>query len=203
MSETPEMRLRTCRCCGLLQSIPHVPERHRAVCGRCSSTLWLPRRRVRNNAWAGSVGLSALVLYLPAMTLPMVEIERFGHRSHSSIWNGSLSLLGAGEFVVGGIVFLCSVVIPLLKILGLVTITRGRSWMSHRHRALTYRLIEWTGRWGMVDVLLVACLVAFLKLGDIVEVSPGPGVLVFTTMVLLSLVASALFDSHAVWNRDP
>ncbi len=202
MTGPDSSRLRACRCCGLLQDVPYVPEGHRAACQRCASTLWVANRRLRSNVWAGSIAWAALVLYLPAMTLPVLEIERFGHHSQSSVWKGSLSLLGAGELVVGGIVFLCSVVIPLLKILGLVTITRGKSWMSHRHRAFTYRLIEWTGRWGMVDVLLVACLVAFLKLGDIVEVSPGPGVFVFTSMVLLSLVSSALFDSQAVWNRE-
>lgn len=54
----------------------------------------------------------------------------------------------------------------------------------------------------MVDVLLVAVLVAMVKLGDLVEVTPGPGVAAFTAVVLLSLIASALFDPHAIWEDD-
>lgn len=203
MSDSAPARLRACHCCGLLQQVPSVPEGHRATCHRCETTIWVPSRRFHSNAWAGSAAWAALVLFLPAITLPVLEIERFGHTNRSSIWHGSLSLLGQGELFVGGVVFVCSVVIPLLKIAGLVLIARDESWLSHRHRATTYRLIEWTGRWGMVDVLLVACLVAFLKLGDIVSVTPGPGVFVFAGMVLLSLAASALFDPHVTWSSEP
>ena len=72
-----------------------------------------------------------------------------------------------------------------------------------RHRALTYRLVEWTGRWGMLDVLLVAILLAVLKLGDMVEVSVGPGLLAFTSCVGLSLIAAASFDPHSLWEPQP
>ncbi len=69
-----------------------------------------------------------------------------------------------------------------------------------RYTARTYRVIEWAGRWGMLDVLLIALLVAWIKIGDLVEVSPGPGALTFTLCVLLSLLASAHFDPHALWD---
>jgi len=64
---------------------------------------------------------------------------------------------------------------------------------------LTYKLVEHSGRWGMLDVLLVAVLVAALKLGDLVAVEPGPGATVFATFVVMSLIASATFDNHALW----
>jgi len=207
MSPDPETttqqdgRLRACHCCGLLQRLPHVPEGHRALCERCHTTIWVPRRRHRSNAWAASAAWTALVLYLPAIVMPVMEIERLGHLRRSSIWEGSLALMGEGELVVGGIVFLCSVVIPLLKIAGLIAITHELQLLNHRQRALTYRLIEAVGRWGMVDVLLVSLLVAFLKLGDLVEVSPGPGVFVFAGMVVASLLAGALFDPHSLWKE--
>ena len=74
--------------------------------------------------------------------------------------------------------------------------------MRHHHRALTYQLVELTGRWGMLDVLRVALLVAVLKLGDFVEVSAGPGALAFGTCVVLSLLASASFDPHSLWESE-
>jgi paraquat-inducible protein A len=63
-------------------------------------------------------------------------------------------------------------------------------------------MVEFLGRWGMVDVLLVAVLVAVVKLGDLVTVTPGPGVLAFGSVVVLSLLASAAFDPHALWEPD-
>jgi len=67
---------------------------------------------------------------------------------------------------------------------------------------MTYRLVEWTGRWGMLDVLLVAILVAVLKLGDLMTVSAGPGLLAFTACVTLSLFAAASFDPHGLWDTE-
>ena len=74
--------------------------------------------------------------------------------------------------------------------------------MAHHHRALTYRLVEWTGRWGMLDVLLVAILVAALKLGDVMDVTPGPAAAAFAVCVVLSLLATALFDPRSVWETQ-
>ena len=114
-----------------------------------------------------------------------------------------ISLLSRGHLLVGSIVLLCSMVVPLVKLVGLLAITSRSGRLSKRRRAGTYRMIEQAGRWGMVDVLLVALTVAVLKLGDVVEVSPGPGLLAFTLCVALSIVASACFDPHALWVKQP
>ncbi|MCA8981409.1 MAG: paraquat-inducible protein A, partial [Planctomycetes bacterium] len=63
-------------------------------------------------------------------------------------------------------------------------------------------IVEWAGRWGMLDVLLIAMVVTWVKVGDLVEVTPGPGVIAFTLCVLLSLLASARFDPHVLWEQD-
>ena len=55
----------------------------------------------------------------------------------------------------------------------------------------------------MLDVLLVAVLVAWVKVGDLGEITPGPAAFAFTAVVLLSLLSSALFDPHALWADAP
>ena len=90
-------------------------------------------------------------------------------------------------------------IIPLTKLVALLILAGGGRTLGDEHRALTYHLVEWTGRWGMLDVLLVAMLVAALKLGDIVNVTPGPGVIAFAAVVLMSLLAAASFDPHSLW----
>ncbi len=74
--------------------------------------------------------------------------------------------------------------------------------LRREHRAITYRIVEFTGRWGMLDVLLVAVLIAALKIGDIVEVTAGPAALTFTLCVVLSLLSTAAFDPHGLWPLD-
>ncbi|MCP3918778.1 MAG: paraquat-inducible protein A [bacterium] len=194
--------LKACHCCGLVQHMPALQMDRMARCGRCGVVILHPRRRADSNGRSASAALAALILYPLAITLPIMHLERFGHKTEASIWSGTLGLLEDGDLAIGMIVLVCSIVIPILKLAGLLAITVGRTYLSRRRKALTYRLIEWTGRWGMLDVLLIAVIVAWVKVGDLVDVRPGPAAWTFATVVVLSLFASAWFDPHAVWELE-
>ena len=153
----------------------------------------------RSNRTAAAFALAALILYPLAVTLPMLRVEQFGHRNDSSILTGTATLLASGHLFVGLIVLLCSIVLPLGKLIAMLALTTAGFLMRREHRALTYHVVEWAGRWGMLDVLLVALLVAVLKLGDFVEVTAGPAAFAFTCCVVLSLLATAAYDPHSVW----
>jgi len=202
MPSAPQ-RLLACHCCGLVQELGVLPAGHRAHCARCSTVVLDPARRGRSNARSGATALAALVLYPFAISLPILRTERLGRLSDASIWEGAIELLSRGELFVGGVVLVCSVILPLLKLCGLVAITLGARRLGRARRAATYRWIEWTGRWGMLDVLLIAIVVAWVKIRGLLDVSPGPAALAFTWVVLLSLAASAWFDPHAVWEDVP
>jgi paraquat-inducible protein A len=205
------MMLVACPSCGLTQQLPApagagdvaAPPRVRLCCARCGATLRSRGRDARSNNRTAAVALAALILYPLAIGLPIIRIEQWGHRHESSVLDGIASLFAHGQLVIGAIVLLCSVVIPLAKLTGLLVLGSGWFAMRHRHRAMTYRLIELTGRWGMLDVLLVAVLITVLKLGDMVEVAPGPGAAAFTSCVVLSLLAAALFDPRGLWRASP
>ena len=194
--------LKACHCCGLVQRVPHVARRQCALCARCGSGLGRSRDPRTSARLTVACALSALILFPLAVGLPIMTIERFGHATEQSLITGTAALLAGGQLFVGGVVFVCSIVLPLGKLIGLIVITAD-GLLSQRHRAATYRIIEWTGRWGMLDVLLLALLVAFVKIGDLVDVAPGPAALAFTLVVGLSLIASAAFDPHALWEETP
>lgn len=207
--------LRTCPCCGLLQQLPALGVGERACCTRCRTTLArfgkpadstrttvAGRFQSARNTTAAAFATAALIVYLPAIMMPILRIEQMGHRHESSILQGVQTLLVSGQWFIGIIVLLCSIIIPILKLAGLLTLTSGGWFLAHEHKALTYRLIEWTGRWGMLDVLLVALLVAALKLGDIVEVTAGPGAVAFAGCVVCSLLASAFFEPRDLWKGN-
>jgi paraquat-inducible protein A len=156
---------------------------------------------MRSNNRAAAIALAAVILYPIAILLPMLQVEQFGHHAQTSVLDGIITLLASGQLLVGIIVLLCSVVFPLLKLVAILILSAGGLGLRHHHRALTYKVIEWTGRWGMLDVLLVTILVAALKLGDMIEVSAGPAALAFAACVVLSLLAAACFDPHALWER--
>ncbi len=193
---------RACPCCGLVQHVPPIPQGQRATCPRCEVVIARAGARQRNNRLAFSAALAGLLLFPVAVTLPIMTVERFGHVHAASIVAGGVDLFQSGEFLVGFVVLACSIVLPLAKLLGLLAITAGGRRMSRRRRASTYRWIERAGRWGMLDVLLIAFVIAWVKVGDLVEVTPGPAALAFTLCVFFSLLAGAAFDPHALWQRE-
>jgi paraquat-inducible protein A len=188
-----------CPSCHLVQCVPPDAKGRRWRCARCDARL----RVAGDQAWrmplASAAALAALILYPLAVTLPVMRLAQWGHVHETGILRGGWTLLTRGHAPLGVIVLLCSVAIPLLKIVAILLLAwRGRTF-SVRHRRMTHDIVELTSRWGMLDVLLVAVLVAAVKLGDLVDVTPGPGALTFAAVVLLGMVATAAFDRRALW----
>lgn len=202
MSSLDASRLRACHSCGLVVEMPATPVRGQvARCPRCADTI-KHARAPRSCAWAASFALAALILYPLAMALPVLEIEQMGHMNKSTIWSGVVSMAHEGRYVIAGIIFVCSIVIPLGKVFGIFALCARPGWMERSHQVLAYRAIDWLGKWGMIDVLLVAVLVAAVKLGDWVDVHPGPGALAFALVVGLSMLSSATFDPASIWEEQ-
>ncbi len=193
-------RLGSCPTCGLVQIVPTLGPKQLASCARCGSAMVRRSTIARGNRRSASLALAALVLYPFAVGLPIVRLEQFGHANETSILAGIGSLFAASEWFVGIVVLLCSIVFPLGKLVGIFVLAAGGLSLRHHHRAFTYRVVELTGKWGMLDVLLVAILVAAVKIGDMVDVAVGPAAIAFASVVILSLLAAACFDPHTLWN---
>ena len=193
------MRLKACHCCGLVHRVPELARGDEARCVRCSSLVDAGNRSgVQSAARCLAAATGALILYFPAILLPILQIEKLGHHHEASLLGGTIDLLLHGNWFVGLVVLVFSIVIPLAKILALMEL----SWISltgRAHRAWTYRVVELAGRWSMMDVLLLALMVTLVKLGDLVEFHLGPAVFAFVMCVIMSVIASAMFDPHAIW----
>ena len=193
-------RLRGCPRCGRVHRLPALLPGDVARCTRCGEVLERPGRH--GNDFTAALALAALILYPLGVSLPVLRLERLGHVQETSILGGSVSLLTHGQVFIGLAVIICSVFIPLLKLGGLLILCSERAILAAHHQARMYRWIEIAGRWGMLDVLLVAITIAAVKLGDLVEVTAGPGVVAFTVCVMLSLLASGAFNPHAIWQEE-
>lgn len=153
------------------------------------------RARVR------AFSLAALILYPAAVGLPVIRVERFGHSHEVGIVGGGVDLLLGGEIALGVLILVCSVIVPLAKLAGLFALSSPFP-IKPRTAGSLHRVLEISGRWGMLDVLLVAILAASVKLGDLVQITPGPGALAFGACVMLSLIAAACFDQRASWRGE-
>jgi paraquat-inducible protein A len=200
----PAEAVACCPTCGLVQRVAPLEPGMVAECVRCESFLGARRDAGRLHLTA-ALALSALAFYVPANIYPILRMSAYGAYSESTVWDGSISLVRQDEWFVGAVVFAASIVVPLLKILGLFFLVLAtRLGLGRRRRAQThlFRIIDAIGPWAMLDVFLLAVLVALVKLNDLATVLPGPGLAAFTAMVVFTILASQSFDTRLIWERD-
>src|SRR4029079_2975655 len=196
-----DLPLKACRHCGAIQHLPPARDAMQAICYRCQAPLQSEASSRNSRQRTLAAALAALFLYIPAVTLPLLRIRQLGHDHSSSILSGSWQLLTGGAWFVGSVVLIFSVVLPALKIGLLLDLCLVRG-IPQRYRAATYRLMERLGRWSMMDVLLVALLVMFVKLGNLVEFQVGPAVWAFALCVAMTMVAAMSFDPNSIWDES-
>ncbi len=146
--------------------------------------------------------ITALVLYIPANLFPFMGIELYGRRNTATIWDGIVSLAKAGSWPIAIIVFLASILIPLLKLIILFYLSLDSSDRQPRLKDNLYRIVEAIGRWSMLDIFLLSIMIAILKLGKWATVEPKPGALLFALVVIFTMLASAYFDRSAFNEKD-
>jgi paraquat-inducible protein A len=192
-----------CDTCGLVQAVPDLAPGTSAECIRCGATIM--ERSAGGPEVTLALTIAALVLYVPANIYPILMMNLYGNYSENTIWDGVVSLMQYNEYFVAAVVFLASIVVPLFKLLGLLFLVVSVKWGRGRRlraRAHIFRFIDAIGPWAMLDVFLLAILVALVKLGDLGRVIPGPGMVAFTCVVVLTILASQSFDTKVIWNRE-
>ena len=170
------------------------------VCERCGHR---DRRYTHRSARLSFVfSTTALIFYIPANIFPFMTIELYGNRNSSTIWSGTTSLIDQRSYAVALVVFLASILIPIVKLLILfyLSLTSGNGQRS-RFKMSLYHFVEAIGRWSMLDIFLLAILVAMVKLGHWTTVQPGKGAAMFALVVVFTMLASAYFDPRILWEE--
>ncbi len=188
-----------CPTCGLLQRIEPPAKGMRNKCVRCRFELRhrKPDTRVRTFTLA----LAALVLYFPANFLPIVETDYWGMHQKTTIFEGIRGLFQTKSYFVGCLVFTTSILAPALKITGLLLLSATQDWAGwERFRTWVFKIIQIVDPWNMLEVMMLAIVVALAEMGKVATVHPGAGVFSFAGVVVLTLCATIAFDSRRIWD---
>jgi paraquat-inducible protein A len=196
----PTEQIVCCSTCGLTQRVEPLAQQSAAECPRCGSIV--DERKSASVVPTATLALAALILYVPANLYPILRMERYGLYTESTVWEGVAELVRLGYWFVAVIVFLASIVVPLLKLAGLIFLSASSAAQSRRwrrQRTWIYKFIDVIGPWAMLDVFLLAVLVALVRLGSLATVLPGRGLFAFACVVVLTILASSLFDPKLIW----
>ncbi|MEM7293105.1 MAG: paraquat-inducible protein A [Pseudomonadota bacterium] len=146
--------------------------------------------------------LAAVVLYIPANILPIMQVTSFGSSSDATILGGVVELFHGGAWFVAGVVFSASVIVPIAKMVVMAYLlwsTQRLPKRSRRWRTAAFKVTEFIGRWSMVDVFVVTLLVAMVQFGLVMNVQVGAALIAFASVVVLTMLAAETFDPRLLW----
>jgi paraquat-inducible protein A len=173
-------------------------------CPRCHAHLF--QRKPHSLALTAALLLCATILYVPANLLPVMYTDTIFDEEQDTIMSGVLVLLQSGSWPIAVLVFIASIVVPLLKIIALSVVLFSAWRRSPRYRTQQselFRMVEFIGRWSMLDVYAISLLVTLVQIRSLASVAVGWGALAFGAVVVLTLFAARTFDERLLWDSPP
>ena len=188
-----------CHACGLLsRPLGHA---HVSACPRCGAGLHFRKPDSITRTWAFL--LAACILYIPANVLPIMHTESVLGSQHDTIMSGVIYLWATGSWPIATLIFFASVMVPLLKILGLAVLVvsaQRRSTWAPQQRTRLYRLVEFVGRWSMIDIFVVAILAALVQFQGLAFIEAEAVAVAFGAVVVLTMFSAEAFDPRLIWD---
>lgn len=188
-----------CHECDLLMQNPRIGEEQKACCPRCGYEMVVHRSHMRRRSLA--LVLTALILFVPANFLPIMSLNVLGQNAVDTVWSGVLGLYESGMQGVALVVFFCSMLVPLLKLLCQLFVLLAMPNPALRPLAChCYRVYHHMREWGMLEVYLFGILVSIVKLIDMAELHLGVGLGCFIALMLAQVWLEVTMSPHQVWD---
>jgi len=205
--QKPEITARSagfvlCRDCDLLMQYSSGIKAAGLVCSRCRATLYSRVPQSLAKTWA--LTLTALIFLIPANTFPIMNIVFMGEGDPSTIIDGVILLVHHGMIPIALIIFIASIAVPFLKISGIVILLLSVQFkwdLNPRQCATMYRMVEWIGRWSMIDIFVIAILVKLVSMGAVAEIQGGVAASFFGMAVVFTMLAANSFDPRLLWDN--
>jgi paraquat-inducible protein A len=170
-------------------------------CPRCHARLH--ERKPYSLILTTVLVICSAILYVPANFLPVMDTQTFIDDEYDTIMSGVLVLLQSGSWPIALLVFVASIVVPLLKILALGVLLYSAWRRSPRHRmqrSELFRLVEFIGRWSMLDVYAISLLATLVQVQSFASIIVGWGAWAFGAVVVLTMLATQTFDERLLWD---
>lgn len=194
----PDAQYLNCHTCGLLSE----EQGHEQHCPRCATPLHHRKHNSIEATWA--LLMAAVVLIIPANLYPVMTVIRFGQGEPSTILSGVIHLIHSGMWGLAMIVFVASIVVPVMKLIVLSYLllsVQSKSVWRPKDRTMLFRITEVVGAWSMVDIFLVGLLSALVSLDALSTIRPGIGASFFAGVVVVTMFAAHHFDPRLIWDN--
>lgn len=109
------------------------------------------------------------------------------------------------SYTVAVIIFIASILIPILKIAILVFLIYSIYFCKNTRligKTKLYRMTEFIGKWSMVDVFVVTIMSTLIQMGSLLSIYPGVGSVSFCSVVLLTMLSANSLDIRELWVEE-
>jgi paraquat-inducible protein A len=187
--------------CETCEQVALVQGSERHLCRRCGAHLHHRKPNSAARCWA--LVIAAFVLYIPANVYPVLTVVQLGSGAPSTILGGVEELITAKMYPLAALVFFASILVPMLKLFGLMLLLVMTQFSRVERlvdRVRLYRIVSVIGRWSMIDIFMESILVALVQFGAIVTIDPGFGAIAFAGVVIITIFAAEAFDPRTMWD---
>ena len=171
------------------------------TCPRCGEILHNRKPNSLARSWA--LTIAAAIFYVPSNIYPVMKVSNLGNVHTYTIYGGLKELANVGLWPLAALVFTASIAIPVFKLLMLAYMlmqTRRHSAHHLLNRTRLYRVLDFIGRWSMVDIFMVSILVALVRFGWMTRLPPISGRFVLRAWLFSTLLAVKTFDPRLMWD---
>jgi paraquat-inducible protein A len=190
-----------CRRCRRRYALPDESGRGVLVacpnCGAAPRALWR-NIRLRHNGLAAVLSVLAIIVLTVAIFLPFVSMTKLGDQRVFSLVGGIMELLGGGQVFIGALLFVFSIVFPYAKLVALLVATSSLVSLSGAARKRLHHLAVITGKYSLLDILVIALMIILVKFKNLAEVRAMPATILFCVAIFLSIAAGFCVDLEQV-----
>ncbi len=189
-----------CQKCRLLSAQKALSNKRH--CPRCGMRLHLRKPESLARTWA--LLITSLILLFPANLLPIMTVTYLGENEPNTILQGVQYFIESGTYVIAFLIFFASILVPVFKVAGimLVLLSIQRNWKGWlRHKTLMFRMIRFIGRWSMLDIFVIALMVAIVEFGTLNSIHAAPAATYFAGVVVFTMLAANTFDTRLIWEE--
>jgi len=189
-------------CCSVCHHIVKMPSKKGiAICPRCKEEVTYRKTNSIQHTWA--LVIASIVFYIPANMLPMMHVQTFAGTQSDTIISGVIYFLHSGSYLIASVIFIASIIVPITKLMILIYLLISLQIKNTKNKIKKkklYALTELIGKWSMVDVYVVAIMIALVHFGGLSEIKAGQGANYFLLVVILTMLAAIRFDVRLIWD---
>ncbi len=172
-------------------------------CDICNSRLH--HRKPSSLQLAFALVIAAMILYIPANVLPiMITSSVLTSTLASNIYDGIVLMWQDSDYFVAIIIFTASIFVPMAKIISMLILlfsAHFKMLASAKHLSKLYHIVEFVGRWSMIDVFVSVILMSSFAT-PMALVMPGPALMFFLAVVILTILSADCFDTRLLWDKE-